>query len=257
MLFGTTSPVSAKTSVDQVGGFSYVQHSVQVAPKHSRTARARCPAGTHVLSGGARATEYRFLRLQGLPFDSEDKRKSPDDGWEARVWNRNNSSVGITVSAVCSRLTPRYVELKDEWDEIGASEMRCRNSERATAGGFATGPGRFKTRDFPSQQGWIVGGWTSASRAKVIRLSVVCLDSSVTVSGRAGTAPGNELIHRRMGCDGRDVAIGGGIDVGSTFGAWMIRGQFTEPDQFHFLVEKFSRSDGPYTAYVVCHRRIR
>lgn len=78
----------------------YPVHVVHdVAPGSTFSAKATCPAGSHVVSGGSDV--YRGRVPVSVPFDSGDGDRLPDDGWRIRARNDEGSAFDLTVHAVC------------------------------------------------------------------------------------------------------------------------------------------------------------
>ncbi|MGI9019467.1 MAG: hypothetical protein ACR2G3_02000 [Solirubrobacterales bacterium] len=102
---------TASASVVRSGGFRYVTKSYELAPGKARTFKAPCPDGTHV-TGGGHYNNGGFgdvIGAHSFPYDSDDRRRKPDDGWKAQL-RGFGTTWDASVYAICSRLVPEYVQ---------------------------------------------------------------------------------------------------------------------------------------------------
>jgi hypothetical protein len=70
-------------------------------------ATATCKRGEAVINGGFAMTaggepKRDTWATSTRPFDSDDRKKTPDDGWTVRAYNDSNAKAGLTVYAVCA-----------------------------------------------------------------------------------------------------------------------------------------------------------
>jgi hypothetical protein len=79
---------------------TYRTGTVMVPGSTSRTAKAACPAGTHVLGGGAYiGGSVGDARVSATrPFDSKDSGTVPDDGWLVTYTN-TSAATALTATA--------------------------------------------------------------------------------------------------------------------------------------------------------------
>ena len=81
---------------------SYVEKTANVAQDSVGKAAAKCPRRTVATGGG-------FDALSGgnpsglVPWDSKDKEKVPEDGWQAHVYNATLDTLQVTSHAICLR----------------------------------------------------------------------------------------------------------------------------------------------------------
>lgn len=81
---------------------SYVTKTKQVPQSAMGKPLAKCPNRFAVTSGGFDANSGGTLT--GLsPWDSKDRKKVPEDGWQARVYNASIDTLPVTSTAICLR----------------------------------------------------------------------------------------------------------------------------------------------------------
>jgi hypothetical protein len=112
------SPAAADNNLGTVAGLTYMQSnglpSPLPTPPATLSARVSCPAGTHVVGGGATPASASpsgndEFWLDGIrPFDGPDADRRPDDGWLGRGFNRFGTSKNFGSYAICFGGTVRY-----------------------------------------------------------------------------------------------------------------------------------------------------
>lgn len=82
---------------------TYVSKTVDVDAGEAVTVRAKCPKGSVVAGGGAYITGATADGhvVATRPYDSADKGKVPEDGWEAGLQNTGASVLSASSHAVC------------------------------------------------------------------------------------------------------------------------------------------------------------
>jgi hypothetical protein len=91
--------ICAKTKV------TYASKDFAFSPTPQSFARAKCPAGTHVYSGGWSA-DSAFNLNSSFPIDNQDSDHRRDDGWAIYV-DGGGSATG-TVYVACGERSPTY-----------------------------------------------------------------------------------------------------------------------------------------------------
>jgi hypothetical protein len=99
---------------------------IPVPPQQSRSARVKCPKGTHVTGGGA---NIDIRLVSSHPFDGGDANRAPDDGWAARAYNYTTDPDHIQVLAHC--LASKRLRYRTS----SAFEANCPDDGHLTGGG--------------------------------------------------------------------------------------------------------------------------
>ena len=81
---------------------------IKLKHKEEGKATAKCKSDEAVMGGGFEGTKNQTVGLRVLasvskPWDSKDKGKTPDDGWQIRVLNASGQKVDALASAVCRK----------------------------------------------------------------------------------------------------------------------------------------------------------
>jgi hypothetical protein len=132
----------APAAVDSAGGIKYVTEGSVIAASKSKTLTAKCPKGTHVISGGERNGEgYDGARLlQSYPLDGSDADDKPDDGWRTRVENRGSGKIHVKTQAFCGKVKTKYTSVRftaTGSSETGEETSSCPPNTFVWSGGFA------------------------------------------------------------------------------------------------------------------------
>ena len=82
----------------------YVKKGPSPVPvKHAVSLRVACPVNEHVVGGGVKLTGAQNMgrMFASFPYDSTDKGKTPDDGWQIGVYNLGGGKKTATGWAIC------------------------------------------------------------------------------------------------------------------------------------------------------------
>lgn len=97
----------ADTNLGTAGGLTYIVDSTSsTAAPATLSGRANCPAGTHVVGGGASPVSFtpvtsEFWLNRSRAVDGSDANKAPDDAWIGRGYNRSGEDKSLSVYAIC------------------------------------------------------------------------------------------------------------------------------------------------------------
>jgi hypothetical protein len=107
ILGAAATAIPMATAQDGGGNLHYVRDSRPVSANSQATEITRCPAGTHVVGGGAEGTAFfrggsgQMLNTSA-PFDNDDGGDKPDDGWIGTMDNfQNADNDRLIVWAIC------------------------------------------------------------------------------------------------------------------------------------------------------------
>ncbi len=197
-----------------------------------RSAKARCPRGTHVVGGGqfVFSAPREATLVSSAPFDSGDRKRAPDDGWKSTVNNAeiNPTQNRLAVWAVCSDYKPRYV--KDSASVGGtppdfSERTRCRNGARVMGGGVrlaatyddgawlrSSAPFDSNDRRNKPDDGWTAEG---VVEERQVNMTVTAICGSKQLKYRTDTqpAPANDIGEAFADCPDSSRVVGGGVSV--------------------------------------------
>jgi hypothetical protein len=138
------SPASADVNRGTAGGLTYIYDFTQIPPVNGANADAGCPAGTHVVGGGAQiGGPIGFNHLNTtFPFDGPDADPRPDDLWIGHAWLGAQFADTVEAIAVCKKGRPRYRSTSGMVQPGNARTLRatCQPETHVSGGGvFVTG----------------------------------------------------------------------------------------------------------------------
>jgi hypothetical protein len=191
---GALAP-SAGAAVVGLDGFKYVTKSFELPPGKTKTYKAPCPKGTHVLGGG----HYNnggygdVTGAHSYPYDSGDRGRKTDDGWAARLRGFTESH-NVDVHAICAKVLPEYDDLTRSAEPgLVSSEygVVCDDGLDPISGGTR---GPVSLREISSYPGGFPGGfaWFAAvanhgAQAKEFTALNVCAGLDTTEVIESGT----------------------------------------------------------------------
>ena len=213
----------ASVTVERVGGIKYLTKSFELQPGTPRTVRVACPARHHVLGGGHyNSGQYGdVIASHSYPFDSDDRRRKPDDGWAAQL-RGFSQSYPATVHAICVKILPEYRSYPDTVSPggEGATGRSCTPASLEPVAGGTSGPAALRElRSYPTvdkgQLIWYTGFWNHASQALEGTRFIVCAGLDTTYVGAGGTATPQTQATEDVQCPpDKPRMVGGGVSIG-------------------------------------------
>ena len=100
----TPRPVSG--NLGSKGGFVYKADRFRgLDPNSSTTQTVSCPRHSVAAGGGVRLASIPLgaAVVESAPFDTPDRKKTPDDGWLATVENTGDEQVTFLIYAICKK----------------------------------------------------------------------------------------------------------------------------------------------------------
>lgn len=245
------------------------------------SARAPCPARTHVWGGG----QFVFSGFgdavlnASTPYDGKDLDKKPDDGWRSTVRNFNASDE-LTVYAVCSHKTPHYFGRAISVGPGRAAEtarVNCRRGQLVTGGGVqlhvnyadsgwldSSAPFDDDDGNLRADDGWRTTGGVEERKVNMTTRAI-CADRQrirARYTTGKGSAPPMSFGQASAECPGETHVSGGGVVTsGVAFHPMTISSPFDDPadpkarpdDGWQGESDNYSNSDnGVITAYAIC-----
>lgn len=136
-LLGAEAPASAATTYERT------PFKLQPGTQHEPVL-AKCPGGSHVLSGGIGMTGLDGRVVSSLPVDLGDQDEKPDDAWSVTTASPVDNGQGadrMKVHAACATgKTPKYVFAGIEATGVVTETVSCPDGTSATgAGGLTLG----------------------------------------------------------------------------------------------------------------------
>jgi len=245
------------------------------------SARAPCPASTHVWGGG----QYVFSAFgdaelnASTPYDGKDLDRKPDDGWKSTVRNFNANDT-LTVYAVCSHRAPHYFGRAisvGPGRDAKTARVNCRRGQLATGGGVqlhvnftdggwldSSAPLDDNDPNLRADDGWRTTGGVE-ERTVHMTTRAICVDREgirARYATAKGSAPPMSFGEASATCPGdTHVSSGGVVTKGVAFHPMTISSPFDDPadpkarpdDGWQGEFDNYSNSDpGVITVYAIC-----
>ena len=121
------------------GKVRYPTRTTQLELGDTRAIKAKCPAGTKVLSGGFYLDGLNSqVHLNAMrPIDDSDDGAQPDDGWQVRVTNLAGADKLYQAWAFCrADIKPRYLDAASTVNagDVDFASLSCPTQSRSVAG---------------------------------------------------------------------------------------------------------------------------
>ena len=218
----------ADTNLGTVAGLTYIRDVSQPEPSDfALTAKAACPAGTHVIGGGARPFDselnvpYEFWLNRTAAYDGPDPDGTPDDGWIGRGFNWQGGSKRLVVSAICFAGEVRYAtkSVSGLPRKGMTTQVPCPAGTHVAGGGASLSGNAERARlhtsypydsgdaDQQRDDGWLARAYNSGGGTKTLTVQAMCVGFEPRYV--ASTATGNvEAVS--PSCPAGTHATGGG-----------------------------------------------
>lgn len=259
-------PAPASAEVDTAGGISYVSKRVE-ALFDDHTVITRCPAGTHVASGGqSNGVGFNTARqIHSYPVDDEsDNDRRPDDGWATRVLT--TAATDFTFYAICVPIPVTYEKEKvtpPPFGDQSGEDAKCRRHMDAVGGGMKGDFNVFQVSTFA------LGGteWTNHftsyyNGTRKLTLYASCVDVHTRMfSADIQVAPSSqddataECNHNKRHVYGGGVVtagLPGETTINSTFPIAPEGGGSAPDDGWRSYEDNFDDEENLLISYVLC-----
>jgi hypothetical protein len=165
---------------------SYRKTKFATPGKSRSSAKAACPGGSHVLSGGAKAPgPFKSQRIaESYPFDGDDANDTPDDGWRVSVDNLKRKNRKASAYAICGDVDDLFygsVTVPASGQDRAHVGVSCPGGDYSIGGGVKHGV-PFKEATLvatrhslaPAPTGWIVELDNLSADDAQLKTFVVC-----------------------------------------------------------------------------------
>lgn len=208
-------PASASASVVTSGGISYVSKpEADLFDDH--TIVTRCPAGTHVLSGGqSNGGGFDTARqIHSYPVDGDDDDHKLDDGWATRVLT--TTAVNFTFWAICAPIPVTYVKEKVDSPPSGEADgedAKCPGPKVAVGGGMSGDFNVYQMATFPlGGREWTNHFGSNYDGNRKLTMYASCVHANARMFQDDDTqVPSNSQGSARVKCKGHRQIYGGGV----------------------------------------------
>ncbi|HKH14603.1 MAG TPA: hypothetical protein VKA47_08110 [Solirubrobacterales bacterium] len=272
---GVAAPVAqADTNLGTVAGLTYMRDEAPSTPAPSvLVANAACPAGTHVVGGGATPLAVSNFNVQfwinrTTSFDGPDPDRVPDDGWIGRGFNRFGEQKSMFVFAICSAGAVRYAT-NHATAAPGAgvgTRAACPSGTHVAGGGAglsgsateaylnSSSPYDSNDADHRPDDGWRARAYNQGGPSKRLTVRAECVDALPRYASTASTDSSQVVL---TNCPAGTHAMGGGgLNAGLASRAFLnalypfMTSMGPPDDQFVLAVSRTNPTR--YTGYVVC-----
>jgi hypothetical protein len=269
------APAGADFNLGTVDGLTYMQGTTAgpSAPPTAMSSSAACPAGTHVVGGGATpssgGTVAELWLNRSRPFDGPDSDTRPDDGWAARGYNRFGTTKAFSAFAICFAGGVRYATAQataPAGTGMSAS-AQCPGTTHVSGGGAtlngsadagylnALNPIDSSDPGTLPDDGWRARGFNRTGLQKRLDVYATCTTFNPQYTSLEVTG-GDSLIFDA--CPAGSHAMEGGVSPSGPAGQAFLNtnypyaGTTNPPDTGFVTAIRVAGSARPLTFYVIC-----
>jgi hypothetical protein len=136
------SATALAVSLGDAGGVSYRYHASHAAAAHTADSRTDCPRGKSPTGGGYQLSSGmgfdQYEVAASKPFNSADKGRTPDDGWEVRGQQADHGATASSY-AICAAGKHVYVAKAEHAEDLSRARVKCPGRSHVLGGGGTLG----------------------------------------------------------------------------------------------------------------------